>query len=505
MSKNNLALAAICLASLMFGLEISSVPVTLPVLQRVFDGDFRDTQWIMNAYTLAVTTVLMATGALADRYGRRKAFLVSVTLFGLTSLLCGLAQNLPMLIVGRALQGASGGAMLICEVAVLSHQFNAGSERARAFSIWGVVLGIGLGFGPTIGGFLVDTLGWQWVFLLHVVIAPVTLMLLWFNVQESRDPHAQTLDIAGVITLSLAVFGLVFAITQGAEIGVTGTMLTLGGTALATAGFIWAERTSPRPMFDFSVFKAPRFSGALMGSIGMNFSFWPFMIYIPIYFQIGLGYDTTTAGLALLAYTLPTLVFPPLGERVIARFGAATAVPAGLFTIGLGFFLMKLGSMASHPSALTMLPGCVIAGAGLGLTNTPVTNTVTGAVSADRAGMASGIDMTARMLTLAINIALMGAILMAGILRELQARLLESADATLLHRLAERIVAGDVDGMPALKALDPSGAVIRAALSHGFGWAMLYGGIGVWGLAALSLWVFRRESSDGELHQLTSQ
>jgi len=258
-------------------------------------------------------------------------------------------------------------------------------------------------------------------------------------------------------------------------------------------------------MFDFSVFKAPRFSGALMGSIGMNFSFWPFMIYIPIYFQIGLGYDTTTAGLALLAYTLPTLVFPPLGERVIARFGAATAVPAGLFTIGLGFFLMKLGSMASHPSALTMLPGCVIAGAGLGLTNTPVTNTVTGAVSADRAGMASGIDMTARMLTLAVNIALMGAILMSGILRELQARLPESVDATLLHRLAERIVAGDVDGIPALKALDPSGAVIRAALSHGFGWAMLYGGIGVWGLAALSLWVFRRESSDGELHQLTSQ
>jgi hypothetical protein len=254
--------------------------------------------------------------------------------------------------------------------------------------------------------------------------------------------------------------------------------------------FLYAEKLSARPMFDFSVFRIPQFSGALMGSAGMNFSFWPFMIYLPIYFQIGLGYDSVSAGLALLAYTLPTLLFPPLGERLALRYGSGIAIPVGLLTIGLGFMLMRFGSGAAHPGAMTMLPGCVIAGAGLGLTNTPVTNTTTAAVPTQRAGMASGIDMSARMITLAINIALMGTILVGGILHHLKTNLPATLDTAELGRLAEKIAAGDVEairaGMPALTRIDPSGSVVHAALMQGFGWVMLYGGVGVWVLAVLS-------------------
>jgi hypothetical protein len=192
----------------------------------------------------------------------------------------------------------------------------------------------------------------------------------------------------------------------------------------------------------------------------------------------------------LLAYTLPTLLFPPLGERLVVRYGSGIAIPGGLFVIGLGFMLMKYGSSVAHPDALAMLPGCVLAGAGLGLTNTPVTNTTTGAVPAERAGMASGIDMSARMITLAINIALMGAILIAGILFHLKARLPTTIDSGLLARLAEKIAAGNVEavraGIPALAQTDPSGTAVHAALIEGFGWVMLYGGVGVWVLAVLS-------------------
>ena len=212
--KNILALGAICLASLMFGLEISSVPVILPTLEHVLHGDFKGMQWIMNAYTLAVTTVLMATGTLADRFGRRKIFVIGIALFGLTSLICGLAQNVPTLIAARLLQGASGGAMLICQVAVLSHQFSNGPERARAFSAWGIIFGIGLGFGPIIGAMIVAVSGWQWVFWVHALLAVITLALVFSGVQESRDPHADTLDLAGIVTLSLAVFGLVYLINM---------------------------------------------------------------------------------------------------------------------------------------------------------------------------------------------------------------------------------------------------------------------------------------------------
>jgi EmrB/QacA subfamily drug resistance transporter len=490
--KNTLALGAVCLASLMFGLEISSVPVILPTLEHVLHGDFKGMQWIMNAYTLAVTTVLMATGTLADRFGRRRIFVVGIALFGITSLLCGFAQSVPMLIAARLLQGASGGAMLICQVAVLSHQFSDGPERARAFSAWGIIFGIGLGFGPIIGGMIVAVSSWQWVFWVHALLAVVTLTLVFGGVQESRDPHADTLDVAGIVTLSLAVFGLVYFITQVPALGFTNprALFIITATVLAFVAFLYAENLSARPMFDFSVFRIPQFSGALMGSAGMNFSFWPFMIYLPIYFQIGLGYDSVSAGLALLAYTLPTLLFPPLGERLSLRYGSGIAIPVGLLTIGLGFMLMKLGSGAAHPGVSSMLPGCVIAGAGLGLTNTPVTNTTTAAVPTQRAGMASGIDMSARMITLAINIALMGAILVGGILYHLKTNLPATLDIAELGRLAEKVAAGDVDairaGIPALTRIDPSGSIVHAALMRGFGWVMLYGGIGVWVLAALS-------------------
>ncbi|KAA1011209.1 MFS transporter [Paraburkholderia panacisoli] len=490
--KNTLALGAVCLASLMFGLEISSVPVILPTLERVLHGDFNGMQWIMNAYTLAVTTVLMATGTLADRFGRRRIFVIGIALFGITSLICGFAQSVPMLIAARLLQGASGGAMLICQVAVLSHQFSDGPERARAFSAWGIIFGIGLGFGPIIGGTIVAVSSWQWVFWVHALLAVVTLTLVFGGVRESRDPHAHTLDLAGIVTLSLAVFGLVYFITQVSALGFANprALSIVTATMLALAAFLYAEKRSARPMFDFSVFRIPQFSGALMGSAGMNFSFWPFMIYLPVYFQIGLGYDSVSAGLALLAYTLPTLLFPPLGERLALRYGSGIAIPAGLLTIGLGFMLMRLGSGAAHPGVSTMLPGCLIAGAGLGLTNTPVTNTTTAAVPTQRAGMASGIDMSARMITLAINIALMGAILVGGILFDLKKSLSTALDTTALARLAEKIAAGDAEAisaaMPALVQIDPTGSIVHEALMRGFGWVMLYGAIGVWVLAALS-------------------
>ncbi|UVH55880.1 MFS transporter [Variovorax paradoxus] len=494
--KNRIALAAICLIALMFGLEISSVPVILPTLEQALHADFSDMQWIMNAYTIACTTVLMAAGTLADRYGRKRILVVGVVLFGLTSLACGLAQSAPLLIASRFLQGLSGGAMLICQLAVLSHQFQQGKERSRAFAIWGVVFGMGLGFGPIIGGAIVALSSWQWVFLVHVPLAAVAVALVLGSVEESSDPDAQRLDLPGIVTLSLAVLGLTHFITQGPGLGFA-SPLAIGVIAASAASFViflWVEKINPHPMFDFSVFKIRNFSGSIIGSIGMNFSFWPFMIYLPIYFQGALGYDAVTAGSALLAYTLPTLVLPPLAERLSLRYRPGVVIPAGLFVIGLGFMAMRYGSGMAHASWMTMLPGCLLAGIGLGLTNTPVTNTTTGSVPSSRAGMASGMDMSARLITLAINIALMGFILLEGIHAHLRGALSASLDAMQLRALAEKIAAGNfaslAEGFPALSQADPSGAVVHAALVHSFGLVMLYGGVGVWVLAGVSLLTF---------------
>ncbi len=491
--SNSIALAAVCLASLMFGLEISSVPVILPTLQEVLQADFKDLQWIMNAYTIACTTVLMATGTLADRFGRKRVFLLCIAAFGLTSLLCGLASNVAVLIAGRFLQGMAGGAMFICTVAVLSHQFRDGAERSRAFVAWGVISGIGLGFGPLIGGSIAAVSSWQWVFLIQVPLAAIALLLARVHVQESRDPNATHLDLAGIAALSVAVFALTFAITQGPDLGFASpaTLAIVATSVLAFAAFVRVERRHPHPMFDFSVFRIRAFAGAIVGCVGMNFSYWPLMIYLPIYFQGVLGYDSTTSGLFLLAYTLPFLVATPVAEHLLRRFGARFAVSFGLSVIGTGFLLMFLGSNAQQASGWTLLPGTLLAGIGIGLTNTPVTNTTTAAVSGDRAGMASGIDVSARLIALAINIAVMGLLLQEGVRAHLLDALDGTSDAAQVAAMAERIAAGST-----------SGAYAHAALAHGFDWVLLYGGLGVLALAAASRFVFgapgrRRDDAPG--------
>lgn len=487
-ARNGLALTAVCLVALMFGLEISSVPVILPTLERQLGTGFQDAQWIMNAYTLACTSVLMAAGTLADRFGRRRVLVLCLWLFGLASLACGLADNASTLIAARFVQGIGAGAMMICQFAILSHLFREPAARARAFAIWGVIAGLGLGFGPMVGALILAVADWRWVFLVHVPLTLFTLVLLQVSVQESRDPAAHRLDIAGMLTLTLSVFALVYFITQGTEHGF-GTPAMLGWAGLAVAGlllFIVVERRSAHPMFDFSVFRIQRFNGALMGSIGMNFSFWPFMIYLPLYFQAGLGYDTLTTGGALLAYTLPTLLVPPLAERLALRYGAERIIPVGLGMMGAGFLSMAAANAVAQPSIVLVLLSCLIAGVGLALTNSPTTNTTTGSVSADRAGMASGIDLSARLITLALNIALMGLVLLLGICHQLAAVMPESS-VLEWPAISQNIAAGKLASSAYLTFTDA-----QVALRQGVGWAMLFAGLGACGLAGLSRYFFRR-------------
>jgi EmrB/QacA subfamily drug resistance transporter len=488
-----LVLTAVCLSSSMVGLEISSVPIILSTLEKVLRADFRQLQWTINAYTIAASTVMMATGVLADRYGRKRIFVTAIIAFGVASLICGLAPNMPVLILGRAFQGASGGAMLICQIAILSQRFQDAGERAKVFGWWGIIFGFGLGFGPIIGGGIAAMLGWRWVFLIHACGAIVAACVAMSSVQESKSRETEHLDVVGILSLSLAVFCLVFFITQGSELGF-GSPTTLAVLVTAVVGlivFIIAERSVAYPMFDFSVFKVRRFTGALLGSIGMNFCFWPFMMYLPIWFQAGIGFKGFSANAALLAYTLPTLVVPPFAERLALRRGTGFVIPVGLTTIGLGFLVMMIAVITGPAAWLTTLIGALVAGVGLGATNTPVTNTLTGAVSSDRAGMASGIDMSARLISLALNIALMGFILTGGVLQHLKNALGLSMGTLHLGSLAAQIAAGNI-----VIPLDGSGLTsetAHAALTQGFIWVMLYGAICILALAILSFVLLRQD------------
>ncbi|TCO54341.1 EmrB/QacA subfamily drug resistance transporter [Actinocrispum wychmicini] len=472
-------LVAICLAALMFGLEISSVPVILPTVGQELRGSFADTEWIMSGYTIGVVTLLMPAGTLGDRFGHRRVLVLAVTAFGLASLLCGLAPTPGWLIAGRVAQGMSGGAMLACQIALLSHQFPAGPERTRAFGWWGVVFGVGLGFGPAIGGEILATLGWQWVFLVHVCVACVVVPLVLLGPADVRDPRAGRMDLAGLGTLILAVVGLTFFITEGPTIGLTAPLplAALAVSLVSAVCFVLVELRGEAPMIDFRVFRVRAFSGALFSSAGMNFSFWPLIIYLPVYLQAGLGYSAGVASVVLLAYTLPTLVLPPVAERLMLRHRPAVIIPAGLALVGVGLLAVMAGSMAAQPSWLTVVPGMLVAGIGLGLTNTPTTNTTTASAPSDRSGMASGIDMTARMTSLAINISLMGLLFAAGVSDQLRRHLPASTD---VDALATRVANGN----------GPIDAVASQALGHATTLVTLYGGVAALVLAVASRLTF---------------
>jgi EmrB/QacA subfamily drug resistance transporter len=502
-NRDGFAVAAVFLSALMFGLEISSIPVILPLLSDRLGGEFSALQWIVNAYTIASVIILIAAGVLADRYGRRRVFAGAVVAFGLTSLLCGLAPDVSVLIAGRFLQGVAAGAMLTGGLAILSQQFHEGRERAKAFGLWGIGLGFGLGFGPIIGGGLAATVGWRWVFLVHVVVAPIAFVFIAMGVRESRDPAPGKLDIPGLATLSIALFSLVFYIIQGATAGFTSVpeLVVLGIAVMGFIAFVVIELRSGQPMVPLSLFRIRRFSGALLGAVGMNFSFWPLIVYLPVYLETGLGYDVEIAAALLLGYTLPTFVLPPVAERMALRFGPARMIPIGLGVIGGGLLLIHLGTAVSHPNWTTVLPGLVIAGIGLGLTNTPVTNTTTASVPPARAGLASGTDMTARLTFLAINVAIMGSLFTTGIANSLRTNMPGLTESQLVD-LAQR-VAGGAD--PASLATTATGSLIShdvldgpvtSAVDQGFGSLVLYGAIAVLALAVASRLVFGRSTHD---------
>jgi Major Facilitator Superfamily len=431
----------------------------------------------------------------ADRYGRKRAFTIGIVAFGVTSLICGLTESISVLIVARFFQRLSAAMMLICQIAILSNQFRHGHERGKAFACWGVVFGAGLGFGPIVGGAILALASWEWVFLVHVGLAAIALFLSQIGVQESLDSQAKSLDIAGIVTLSIAVFCLVLFVTQGRPVlgfASAAALDIIGLSILSFIGFIIAERTSRRPIIELSVFRICNFSAALLGSMGQNFSFWPFIVYLPIYFQVGLGYDTIQMGFALLAYTLPTLFIPPLAERLSLRYQPGVVIPLGLSTIGLGFMLMKIGSLSTQPGWL-ILPGCVLAGIGLSLTNTTTTNTIMASVVAERSGMASGADTSARMISLAFNIALMGFILVEGIMAYLR-NIVKIPEDVGLRLFAEKIAAGDVSVLEQNAALlshiTAPGEAIHAALMSRFGWVITYGAVSAFLLALGSFLIF---------------
>jgi EmrB/QacA subfamily drug resistance transporter len=441
------ALIAICGATFMLLVDVTIVQVALPRIQRDLHASFTNLQWVIDAYALTLSALILTSGTLADRMGRKRIFIGGLGLFTVASLLCGLAGSATLLIFARGLQGFGGAAMFATSLALIAQEFD-GPERGGAIAVWGATVGGAVAVGPLIGGALTDGFGWQWIFFVNLPVGLATIAISATRMVNVRDPGAQRLDWAGLITFSGSLFLLIFGLLRGTNEGWGSALIVsaLVGAAVLFAGFLLVELRQTRPMFDLSLFRNRAFCGVSLATFAIGAGMFAMFLYLTLYLQNALGYSPLQGGLRLLPATMLAFLVPLLARRLTGRLAPGALLGTGLAFTALGLVLMHGLTASSHWTAL--LAGLLLVGLGIGLANPAIANIALAVVPPERSGMASGISNTFRIGGLATGVAALGAVF--------QHRLATSLHASL----------GGAQGSLA-KVVASGGPHAAAALTHG--------------------------------------
>src|SRR6478735_8752532 len=340
-ARGRWVLAAAVLGSSMAFLDATVVNVALPTIGRELHTSLSGLQWTVTAYTLTLAGLILLGGALGDRFGRRRVFVIGVIWFAAASLLCGIAPNAPMLILARALQGVGGALLTPGSLALIQASFHP-DDRARAVGLWSGFGGVGAAIGPFVGGYLVDGPGWRWVFLLNVPLAAVCVPVALRHVPESRDPHAHgRFDVLGAVlaalALALVTYALIEAPAQGASGAVIGT--AVGGVLLG-AVFVRVERTRAEPMLPPSVFASRQFTAVNVITLCVYAALGGYFFLSAIQLQVVAGYSALGAGTALLPTTVLMLFFSAASGELGQRIGPRIPLTAGPLIAAAGMLLM---------------------------------------------------------------------------------------------------------------------------------------------------------------------
>lgn len=476
--RRRATLFAVCVASFLEPLATTVVVVSLPQIQRSTGASFTDLQWVVNAYVLTFAALVLTGGTLADRFGRKRIFLVGLWTFILGSLVCGLASVPLMLTLGRATAGIGSAFMLSAGLALLAEDFTSKAERARAFALWGVVVCAGAAFGPLVGGLVTDLVGWRWIFLLNL---PICLPLVWLihaRARESRDPFADRVDWIGLLSFTAMFFLVKFALIMGNDRGWNSPLiLSMGvGAGVLLLVFVASQLRQRRPMFDLSLFLDRTFSGASIVAVAIAAAFFTLLVYLPLYFQGVLGYSPTLSGLALVPLAAPLLVMEPVMARLAAGMAPRALLPLGLAVIAAG--ALTIGATAYGGGAAVVYAGIAVAGIGAGMINGELSNVAISAAAPERSGMASGINSTMRQVGFGVGIAGLGAVFGSGLAVSLGA-----FDEAFIGRVASRdLTAAMAHLPPAARAAAAEAA--RTALINGLS-AISFGAAAVALLGAL--------------------
>jgi EmrB/QacA subfamily drug resistance transporter len=457
-------LLVVCAATFMLLLDVTIVIVALPDIQRALHTTFADVQWVIDAYALTLASLLLTSGSLADRYGRRRLFLVGLSVFTLGSLLCGLAQSPLMLILSRSGQGVGGAIMFATSLALLAQSFQ-GKERGVAFGVWGAITGVAVAVGPILGGVITSGISWRGIFLVNLPVGVVAIAITVWRVGESRTPQASPPDWPGFGLLTAGLVSLVYGLIRASEINWSdaGVVICLCLAAALLVAFVIAERRTDHPMFDLGLFKVPTFCGGLVAAFTMNGSLFSMLLYLVLYLQDDLGYSALATGVRLLLISGGTLVAATIAGRLSSYVPVRWLIGPGLTLVGVGLLLM---AGIEGTSAWThLVPGFILGGIGSGMVNPPLASTAVGVVAPARSGMASGVNTTLRQIGIATSIAALGTIFTASLHHSL-GRALSSVPA--LAGRAQQVVAAIQEGEPrnAIDAVPPAARGQLAAAIH---------------------------------------
>ncbi|MEW9517367.1 MFS transporter [Streptomyces tubercidicus] len=490
-----LILAVICVAQLTVVLDNTVLNVAIPSLTENLGASTADVQWMINAYALVQSGLLLTAGNAADRYGRKKMLAVGLVLFGLASFGAALAQSPGQLIAARAGMGVGGALLVTTTLAVVMQIFD-DEERPRAIGIWSSVNSLGFAAGPLIGGALLDHFWWGSLFLVNLPVAVVALAAVVTLVPESTSragerPHPRTssdgrtpIDLLGAVLSMIGMVGVVFAIISGPVTGwLSGRVLisaAIGLTGLAVFA-LWELRT-PYPMLDMHFFRNRRFIGAVSGGILVAFGMGGSMFLLTQHLQLVLGYGPLDAGLRMapLAVTVILINFTGLSARLLPRLGTPGMIVSGMSLLAAGLAAISLLGADSYGG---MLAGLLLMGVGVALAMPTMANAIMSAIPPAKAGVGAGVNGTLMEFGQGLGVAVLGAVL-------------NSRFVALLP-----VVAAGAGSLPAALSrthTDAERAAVHDAFAAGIGTSQLVGAAAVFLGGLLAAVLLRRAERTGQ-------
>jgi EmrB/QacA subfamily drug resistance transporter len=468
-----IVLFTMCFALAMAMLDNTVVNVALPTISKDLGAGVSGLQWIVDGYVLAFASLLLTGGILGDKYGRKKVFMTGVAIFTLFSLMCGLSNSAAELIMFRFLQGIGGALLMPGTLSIITVTFPP-SERAKAIGMWAGFSGIALALGPTVGGLMVEHIGWQSVFFLNVPIGIAALLVSRSTVRESRSEEERRLDIPGLILGTAALFSVTYGLIEANEKGWSDPLILACFAAFAVllAAFLTWELKNPHAMMPLRFFRIPAFSAGNLTAFSVSIGMFATFFFLSLYMQSPVlrGYSPAKAGFAFLPMTVAIILTAPNAGRYAQKHGSRAPMTYGLVLAGGGLLVLGLFLQPDTPYWV-LAPIYAIMGHGMGATMPPMTAAVMNSVGPQRAGLGSAMTNTSREVGGVLGIALLGTILTTK-LQSALAPALSGLGLSQVQRAAIGASAGH--GQLAFRGLDLS-AGQKAAVGDAFGSAFMTG------------------------------